>query len=192
MELHLLCLIVKLLIGAEKSPKTISLQLRQTNENISYKTEKAGINVAFIFLNRVQVQGQLHHTTLVYPTLSTRKGENKNKTVTHLGNHFVFTTIKTMVLFAVQLPMTAQYRWSCLRKQWHWSKWKSTSIKWQWKWNQQQQWSFSKNFIRSKTLNLSDVALAVEDWQWTACRPFLQSLYFSLLLFIIVYIPHRL
>ena len=100
MELHLLCLIVKLLIGAEKSPKTISLQLRQTNENISYKTEKAGINVAFIFFNRLQVQGQLHHTTPVYPTLSTRKGENKN-----IGNHFVFTTIKTMVLFAVQCQL---------------------------------------------------------------------------------------
>ena len=92
-----------------------------------------------------------------------------------------------MVLFAVQLPMTAQYRWSCLRKQWHWSKWKSTSKKWQWKWNQQQQWSFSKFLIRSKTLNLSDVALAVEDWQWTACRPFLQSLYFSLLSIIVYY-----
>ena len=83
--------------------------------------------------------------------------------------------------------MTAQYRWSCLRKQWHWSKWKSTSIKWQWKWNQQQQWSFSKFLIRSKTLNLSDVVLAVEDWQSTACRSFLQSLYFSLLSIIVYY-----
>ena len=42
-------MIVKLLIGAEKSPKTISLPLGQTNKKISYKTEKAGTNVALIF-----------------------------------------------------------------------------------------------------------------------------------------------